>query len=107
MLLQGSHSKASATIHALPFSFNIRVVELKQWPASDKMKALCDDERNIMIKNTIKNPNKAYDSSLLQSDLIIRGNKARLIAQQDYTSNNATSYHKHHQCMNLSTPLWS
>ena len=55
MLLQGSHSKASATIHALPFSFNIRVVELKQWPASDKMKALCDDEGNIMIKNTIKN----------------------------------------------------
>ena len=107
MLLQGGHSKTSATILALPFSFNIRVVELKQWPASDKMKALCDDEGNIMIKNTIKNPNKAYDNSLLQSDLIIRSNKARLTSQQDYTSSNAASYHRHHQSMNLWTPLWS
>ena len=107
VLLQGSHSKASTTIPALPFNSNKRAAKLQQWPTLDQMKALCDDEGNIMIKNTIKNPNKAYDNSLLQSDLIIRSNKARLTSQQDYTSSNAASYHRHHQSMNLWTPLWS
>ena len=107
MLLQGGHSKASTTIPTLPFSFNRRAAEFQQWPTSDQIMALCDDEGNIMIKKTIKNLNNVYDSSLLHFDLIIRSAKARLISQQDYTSNNDASNHMHHQSMNLSTPLWS
>ena len=49
-----------------------------------------------ITKNTIKNPNNAYDSSLLQFDLIIQSGKARLISKQDYTSNNIASNHKQH-----------
>ena len=52
---KGSHFKASTTIPALQFSFNRRVVELQQWFASYQIKALCDDEGNMKIKNTIKN----------------------------------------------------
>ena len=106
-VLQGGHSKASTTIRALPFSFNIRDAKLQQWHALDHIKALCDDEGNIKVKNAIKNPYNAYDNSLLQFDLIIRSGKARLISQQDYTSNNVASNHRHHQSMNLSTSLCS
>ena len=107
MLLQGGHSKASAAISALPFHFNRRSAEIQKWPASDQIKALGDNEGSMMIKNSIENPNDAYESSLIQPDLIIRSSKGRLISHQDYTSNNASANHRNHRSMNPSMPLWT
>ena len=59
------------------------------------------------IKNSIENPNDAYESSLIQPDLIIRSSKGRLISHQDYTSNNASANHRNHRSMNPSMPLWT